>query len=412
MKAKLILLKKSSGRKDFAIRLTDNGKRSYRFLEVPFTVKEWDYKNQKLKGVRPGSTDKYIQYTKNQKFVSKLINKYQEQIDELIRIHKPFSFQKVFEKIDDPRKTVKTVYEAFRAFIQELKAQGKYGNMENYQGTYNKLKRFHEKDMLFNEMDDVFLLKFKKSMSGLSKASVSIHLRNIRAIYNYAIEVLKVAQKNDYPFTNSTIMKELNTGHKSRAISKYDVDKIRELKPTLEEGTDLWHACNYFIFGYVGRGINFTDIARLNWDQYSNSRITFIRFKTRSKVEDETSFGITDELAEMLSWYRRNNTQLHNPYIFPILNASHQNEASKYNRIKKMRKPVNSNLKKIGEMIDAEIPLTTYVWRHTFASVAKNELNVDVSMISEMLGHHDLETTKAYLKNFPDKAKDLAVIGL
>jgi len=39
-------------------------------------------------------------------------------------------------------------------------------------------------------------------------------------------------------------------------------------------------------------------------------------------------------------------------------------------------------------------------------------LKVDVSMISEMLGHHDLETTRHYLKQFPDDDKDNAVIGL
>jgi integrase len=158
--------------------------------------------------------------------------------------------------------------------------------------------------------------------------------------------------------------------------------------------------------------MNFQDMARLKWDNISQGRVTFIRYKTRSKVQEETSFTINKELNEILSWYRRHNTQLHNPYVFPVLNPSYQKEASIYNRIKTERLHVNQQLEKVGKKIGAEIKITTYTWRHTFASVAKNDLHVDVAMISEVLGHHDLETTKHYLKQFSHADRDKALGGL
>ncbi|WP_244500699.1 site-specific integrase [Williamwhitmania taraxaci] len=43
-------------------------------------------------------------------------------------------------------------------------------------------------------------------------------------------------------------------------------------------------------------------------------------------------------------------------------------------------------MKTIGETIEIEIPLTTYVARHTFATVMKRS-GVSTSIISESLGH-------------------------
>lgn len=269
---------------------------------------------------------------------------------------------------------------------------------------------------MFNELDSVLLLKYKAYLlkDGVSPSTVSIHLRAFRTLYNIAIHK-KIANANDYPFSNKELMKLPKTGKTGRALRKLDVDAIREHIKKLEVGSDKWHACNYFIFGYLGRGINFTDIARLKWDDYKHDKITFIRHKTRSKIQEKTSFKLTEELKTMLNYYRklwRAQKQLHNPYIFPILNGFHNTEERKHNRINKMRKQINSNLKKVGKKLELPIKLTTYVWRHTFATVAKNTLDVPIPMISEMLGHHDLATTEAYLKQFEEEAKDKAVIGL
>ena len=50
----------------------------------------------------------------------------------------------------------------------------------------------------------------------------------------------------------------------------------------------------------------------------------------------------------------------------------------------------------LGERIGLKIPLTTYVARHTWASVARN-VNVPVSVISVGMGHRSIKTTEVYL---------------
>ena len=57
---------------------------------------------------------------------------------------------------------------------------------------------------------------------------------------------------------------------------------------------------------------------------------------------------------------------------------------------------VNRNLKKIVAMVGLTEPLTTYVMRHSWATIAQNK-GIRLSVISEGLGHDNEATTQIYL---------------
>jgi site-specific recombinase XerD len=104
----------------------------------------------------------------------------------------------------------------------------------------------------------------------------------------------------------------------------------------------------------------------------------------------------------------------HDPedYIFPIFDRQvHTTEQQKFNRIVKSLHKVNSALKEIGKEIGLQFPLTTYVARHTFATVLKRS-GVSVALISESLGHSDLSTTQIYLDSFENEQIDQAMRNL
>ena len=61
----------------------------------------------------------------------------------------------------------------------------------------------------------------------------------------------------------------------------------------------------------------------------------------------------------------------------------------------------------VGEMIGLSIPLTTYVARHSWASIAKSK-NIPVSAISEALGHDSEKTTQIYLSSLDTSVVDNA----
>jgi len=69
---------------------------------------------------------------------------------------------------------------------------------------------------------------------------------------------------------------------------------------------------------------------------------------------------------------------------------------------------VNESLATIGQLAGIDTRLTTYVARHTFASVLKKS-GVNVALISEALGHSDLTTTRIYLDSFDNTQLDAAM---
>jgi len=65
----------------------------------------------------------------------------------------------------------------------------------------------------------------------------------------------------------------------------------------------------------------------------------------------------------------------------------------------------NKKLKRIGEMLNLNVPLTTYVSRHSWATIAKRS-GIPTAIISEGLGHETERTTQIYLDSFENQILD------
>lgn len=68
-------------------------------------------------------------------------------------------------------------------------------------------------------------------------------------------------------------------------------------------------------------------------------------------------------------------------------------------------------LRILGKRLGVETNITTYVARHSFASVLKKS-GVNIALISEALGHSDLATTQIYLDSFDNEQVDKAMKNL
>jgi site-specific recombinase XerD len=69
---------------------------------------------------------------------------------------------------------------------------------------------------------------------------------------------------------------------------------------------------------------------------------------------------------------------------------------------------INRELKGWSKRLGISPPLTTYVARHTYATVLKRE-GVNVALISESLGHSNIQTTQIYLDSFENSQIDEAM---
>lgn len=92
------------------------------------------------------------------------------------------------------------------------------------------------------------------------------------------------------------------------------------------------------------------------------------------------------------------------PYLLPIIKNSSRESRRQYVTAEHL---VNCKLKRIGKSLGLSIPLTTYVARHSWASIAKSK-NIPLSIISEAMGHDSESTTRIYLASLDTSTIDRA----
>ena len=78
------------------------------------------------------------------------------------------------------------------------------------------------------------------------------------------------------------------------------------------------------------------------------------------------------------------------------------------NRIHKVCAQINRELKELAQELEISDNLTTYVARHSFATILKRS-GVDIALISELMGHSDLTTTQIYLDSFDEEQINTAM---
>ena len=110
---------------------------------------------------------------------------------------------------------------------------------------------------------------------------------------------------------------------------------------------------------------------------------------------------------EIIQIYQKPDSE----YLFPILDSSHKTELQKFNRIHKSLAKTNKALKQIGEELKIPGKLTTYVARHSYATVLRRA-GVSTSIISSSLGHSSEKVTQIYLDSFENKQIDEAMQNL
>jgi len=252
-----------------------------------------------------------------------------------------------------------------------------------------------QKDISFKKLNYKTLIEFESFLlkRGLKTNGISFHLRTLRAIYNRAINS-NVASINDYPFKKYKIKNE-KTIH--RAISKEELKRIKNHKSD-DKSVDFAKDC--FMFSFYTRGMSFIDLANLKHENIHENTLQY----RRSKTGQPFTIKLTDNALAIIEKYT--NLNPNNSYVFPII--KHENR--KYTEYRNALTLVNKKLKIIGKSINCSIPLTTYVARHSWATIAKHD-GVSTSIISEGLGHATEHTTQIYLDSFGndviDKANDI-----
>ena len=380
-----------NGELPLKIRVTKDRKVRYVSLGVSTKPEHWDFKKNQPKADCPNR--EYIE-----KLIANRISEIKATIVELKAEERDFTATSLLQKIDTKSSSL-SIAEIFLEHLKFLQGCKRTGYMLSIRQTYNSLLKFNGSlDIPFSEIDVNWLRRYETWLrkSNKSENTIGIRFRNFRMIYNRAIEKGAV-KKELYPFDSYKVSK-LHKETIKRAIVKDDIKRVLNYNVN---GRDFYTslAIALFSFSYYMGGINFVDMAYLQGSNIIDGRLVYYRKKTSKLI----NLPMNPEAMEIISRY---NTGL-TGYIFPILSFAHKTEQMKLNRLHKVITKVNKALKLIGQELGLPIKLTTYVARHSFATVLKRA-GVSTSIISESLGHSSEKITQIYLDSFENSQIDEA----
>ena len=381
------------------LRVTKDRKRKYVSLGLSLHEKFWDFEKGKPKRNCPNKEQ-------IERLIAAKTAEYNDLIVEMTAQQREYTVETLVSHFHNQVRCA-TVVELYDKLIDDMKRGDKLGNAGVYKYSRTSLLKFtgQRLQIPFSDIDAVWLRRYENWLrtSGCGDTTISQLFRTLRSVFNKAVE-LQLVKRDYYPFDAYKVSK-FDTRTKKRAITKEDVRKVIALD--LSQGYPSERlARDIFVFSYFGAGINFADIALLKCGNLRDGRVQYVRKKTGKPI----NFLLTEEMRNIIAKYQQQG-QTDEDYIFPILDRRvHRTEQQRYDRTHKVLTNTNRWLRKIGQRVGIE-HLTTYVARHTFATVLKRS-GVNIAIISESLGHSDLSTTQIYLDSFENSQIDAAMQNL
>lgn len=231
-----------------------------------------------------------------------------------------------------PKKEI-TLRQYTSKLVQTLISSQRERTAETYISATNSLiKSLDRDDITLNEIDISIVSTYEYSLQrkGLARNTISFYIRNLRAIYNRAVDEELIADKRPfrraYTGTSST--------HK-RAVEPKIIRSIAQLD--LSHSRSIQMAADIFLFSFYTRGMAFVDIASLKWEQVKNGYLIYRRRKTGQQI-----VILWEPCMQQIAERYSDNTP--NRYIFPIIKGKNPRQeylSAAHN--------INRNLRKLGK---------------------------------------------------------------
>ena len=385
------------GENPIHLRLTKYKKVTYLGTGISWKTDQWNEKtsminhkhpqnkklNEQLAIFENDKTLKYKNLTPDQK---KDIT-----IEEYLELIKPKNIQ--FQS--------KNFFDILENNIKNLKQIDKHSTAKYFHDMRNSVLRFNKSNKLDIDSISIAWLESYEKHLRLRKykdTSISVRMRAIRTIFNDSIKA-KIVGLDKYPFKEYEISK-LNINTKKRAIAFEEIQLIKNLDthahPQLKLSRDL------FIFSYYTAGMNYIDMLTLKHSDIS--RDNRLRY-TRSKTKGIFNFKLNTHALEIVEYYREN--RINTEYLFPILLSDKLTAKQIDYRKQKTLTQFNKDLKEIGRICNIEFDLTSYVSRHSYASIQRDS-GLATDIISKTLGHKNINQTNVYLDSMKNEVIDNA----
>ena len=286
-----------------------------------------------------------------------------------------------------------SLFPFMQGIIDQLRRLNRIRTSETYSAALASFMKFRGgQDILLCEIDSdtVMLYEAWLKANGNCPNTTSFYMRILRAVYNRAVEKELTEQRHPFKYVYTGIDKTVK-----RAVPLKAIKRIKELDLTLKPHLD--YARDMFLFSLYTRGMSFIDMAYLKKSDLKNGILSYRRHKTGQQLHIRWERCMEETVAKYAAGCSGD-------YLLPILKLPSKKLRSQY---KSTLFRINKYLKEIARLCGIAAPLTMYVSRHSWASIAKSR-NVPISVISEGMGHDSENTTQIYLASLDTTVVDKA----
>lgn len=312
-------------------------------------------------------------------------------VKELTISDMPFTIDAVVDEFHRQSSEI-TLFSYMEKTVAKLWRQGQHRTSETYRAALNSFRKFREDvDVHLDEIDSEMLLSYEQHLRAkeLALNTISFYMKRLRAVYNLAVQDGYVADGT--PFRKAFTASEKTV---KRAIPLKYVRKLKNMD--LRRSPSKSFARDMFLFSFFTRGMAFVDMAYLQKKNLKDNVLTYRRRKTGQML----SVRWEECMQRIINRY----SSLTSPYLIPIIKDPAGDVRKQYHSSLTL---INHNLKAIGKELGLTLPLTMYVARHSWASIARSE-GIPLSVISEGMGHDSEKTTQIYLASLETQVIDKA----
>ena len=277
-------------------------------------------------------------------------------------------------------KTQTSIHQWLHCLISELESVGQYKTAQCYQNCLRSFASFCKTaEPNLNELTSSMMVNYQQFLlsKDISFNTISFYMRILRAAYHKAVRMGLAEDRNLFSCVYTGVAKT-----EKRAVNADIIHRLRQLNLSNRPG--LAFSRDLFLLSFYFRGMAFVDLAHL---RKGSVDADFLRYK-RSKTKQDLRVKIEPCAKEILDRY----SCLHSDLLLPILDSRERPQLA-YNSALRLH---NKRLSDLSKLLNLQQTLSSYVARHSWATLAKRS-GVELTVISESLGHNSLATTQIYL---------------
>ncbi len=268
------------------------------------------------------------------------------------------------------------------------------GTRDRYENTLKILKDYSNNSLFFDEINKPWLNRFKEwRLEKAADATANIDLRNIRAVFNRAIDVDEIIDQNLYPFRKFEFAK------KTPRNLRMPIEAIRLIRDFKTDNKHISLAQDFFMLSFYLIGMNNSDIYEIA--TIEDGRIEYDRHKTLKRY----TIKVENEALDIITKRKGENKLL----VYQERYANFKNLTKQINKhLKSLANAINNELTENKEKPIIPDDLKMYHARHTWAGIAaKKPIGASKHMIAQALGHGKRTVTDDYFDYDNELVDDL-----